>query len=263
MAPNLMIYKHSIVTFHDTIPFKCSTKSVKNILSAILYSFILEADKFLGTHFVTVSQDAKKDMCQFVDKFKIAGVIGNGWEHIKDVIVDDSVFERRLDIDRGQYYLAISSIAPHKNFEWIIQNAKKNPDVQYIIVGPKRPNLSTVSTNEFKDNVIYLGFQSDEVLKALIVNAKALISPSLYEGFGIPPLEALACGTKVIVSDIPVYHEIYGDAVAYLNPHDASLDLDSVDWDKDRSVEIKRVLETYTWKNAAKKWIDLMERMSK
>ena len=265
MAPGASWFRNSIVTNHDLreIVYDKLRFSLASMRTKFKSTVVIWLEKLLCNKIVTVSYVIEREINYFFKKQIVVDVIGNGWEHIEQRETDNSVFEKYQQIRVGGYYLAISSIAPHKNFKWIVENAKNNPDKQYVIVGGTNPKLWSSNEGDFKDNIIYLGFQSDEVLKALLVNAKALISPSLYEGFGIPPLEALACGTKVIVSDIPVYREIYGDAVVYLDPHDSSLDLDSVDWDKDRSGEIKRVLETYTWKNAAKKWIDLMERMSK
>jgi glycosyltransferase involved in cell wall biosynthesis len=61
---------------------------------------------------------------------------------------------------------------------------------------------------------------SDGELKSLYAHATAFVFPSLYEGFGLPPLEAMICGCPVIVSDIPPHREVCGEAALYCNPHD-------------------------------------------
>ena len=88
-------------------------------------------------------------------------------------------------------------------------------------------------------------------------NAKAFIQPSKYEGFGIPPLEALACNAKVIVSDIPVFHEIYGESVYYIDPDQYDVDLNELLMKKIQ--DNRAVLQKYTWKNAAKAWYKLLK----
>ena len=182
-------------------------------------------------------------------------VIGNGWEHMSEIVPDESVFEKN-GIRKGEYFLSVSNIAPHKNFEWIVENAASNPDNAYVVVG-KAPSQSWgTSTDIFHDNVIYLGYQSDEALKALLCHCKALIFPSQYEGFGIPPLEALACGAKAVVSDIPVMREIYGNAVHYLDPDRPDVSIEEL-----MSGELsnpQEVLSKYTWECAAQMWLKLI-----
>ena len=71
-----------------------------------------------------------------------------------------------------------------------------------------------------KEKIIEIIFPSDEKIINLYKYAKAFIFPSLYEGFGLPPLEAMAIGTPVLASDIPVLKEVYDNAVYFFNPYD-------------------------------------------
>ena len=99
------------------------------------------------------------------------------------------------------YVFALGSMAPHKNYKWIVEAAKKNPDIIFAVAGGKE--LTTFGTGgeiEEGNNLLYLGYISDEEAKALMINAMAFLFPSLYEGFGIPPFEAMAVGTEVIAS---------------------------------------------------------------
>ena len=83
------------------------------------------------------------------------------------------------------------------------------PDVEFIIAGGSNEKV-------FKSaGVRLIGYVSDEELMALYRHASVFVYPSLYEGFGIPPLEAMMCGCPVVVSDIKVFHEVYGDSVEY------------------------------------------------
>lgn len=262
-----MKYCNSIYVFHDAIPLEINNDlpMIREIKNKFLFWICLNLAFFFGKNFITVSNEALKSISNWcvLSRGKEISIIGNGWEHIDEIQNDDSVFGEFGNIRKGEYFLVLGNVLPHKNLRWIIDNAILYKDVHYVVVGNifSHFGIDMVRKLEKCENIIFVGYQSDERVKALMMGAKALVSPSLLEGFGIPPLEALACGTKVIVSDIPVHREIYGDAVAYLDPRNPGLDLNSVDWNKDRGVEVKRVLETYTWENATKKWEHLIRKI--
>ena len=153
----------------------------------------------------------------------------------------------------------MSSIAPHKNFGWIVENARLHPECQYVIAGKTDLRVWLDETDRFRGNVLYLGYQSDERVKALIENAKALVFPSRYEGFGIPPLEAIALGTPTIVSDIEVLREIYGNCASYLDPDDSSVSLDELLKSKRASSE--SLLKEHSWEAASRKWLRLIDKL--
>ena len=71
----------------------------------------------------------------------------------------------------------------------------------------------------YEDRIVFTGYVDDDALKQYVVQSDGMIFPSLYEGFGLPPLEALAAGIPVMCSDIPVLREIYKDKVTYFNPY--------------------------------------------
>jgi len=110
-------------------------------------------------------------------------------------------------------------------------------------------------------NVLFLGYISDAYMKWLMGHAKALLFPSRAEGFGIPPLEALALGRPAIVSDIPVLREIYGDTVHYIDPDQGTENLDALL--EEETADPAPVLEKYSWDRAADKWLALIrERLA-
>lgn len=91
------------------------------------------------------------------------------------------------------------------------------------IVGDKEGFLTGLDPADLQaEGVVFTGRVGDDALLAEIAGAKFLIQPSLYEGFGVPPLEALWLGTKPIISDIPVFREVYGDLdVVFFKGEDA------------------------------------------
>ena len=108
------------------------------------------------------------------------------------------------------------------------------------------------------DNVILLGYVSDEQVKALMQKCTAFVFPSYYEGFGIPPLEALSCGTKIIVSNAASLPEIYENTAYYINPDDTNINLKLL---LSKEVESSdKILERYQYKNAAITLCNLLKK---
>lgn len=263
LASKGVLYKNSISMIYDLRPLvygdgKISFKTIKTKAKF----FVSCKLSFLNSKIVVTLTDFTRNEIKRYARLNDIRVIGCGWEHMQHTQEDESVFNEYPDIKRGQYYFSVSSIAPHKNFSWIVENAKNNPDSQYVIVGKTDPRLWSDETSNFGNNIIYLGFQSDERVKALIKTSKGLLFPSLYEGFGIPPLEALACRTPAIVSNIPVMREIFGESVYYINPFEPNVDLTKCDAIYEGDVA-RKVLERYSWKNATKKWLNLIEGVLK
>jgi glycosyltransferase involved in cell wall biosynthesis len=97
-----------------------------------------------------------------------------------------------------------------------LQARSEGLSYKLVIIG-KKTNFRSVDneiiqyTGDDTDAVEFTGFISDEKLKLLIAEAALLVQPSLYEGFGIPPLEAMSMGTPALISGIPVFKEVYGD----------------------------------------------------
>jgi len=130
----------------------------------------------------------------------------------------------------NKYFLVVGERRPHKNLVRIIEAFKifrKRCTAKYdlIIVGKKYANYSEpekkISVLNLENDVILTGYVSDDWLPIYYQGAEALIFTSLYEGFGIPIAEAMACGTPVITSNISSMPEVAGDAALYVNPYDS------------------------------------------
>jgi glycosyltransferase involved in cell wall biosynthesis len=96
--------------------------------------------------------------------------------------------------------------------------ARDRPDIAFVKVGAAKANVFGDLHLNKPDNVIMPGRLSDEEILALYRNAVALVFPSLYEGFGIPPLEAMTLGCPVLASRIPPIEEVCGDSALYFDP---------------------------------------------
>lgn len=101
-----------------------------------------------------------------------------------------------------------------------------------------------------------LGFVSDEEAKTLMRDCRAFLFPTFYEGFGIPPLEAISAGAKqVVVSDTQVMHEIFGDGVIYVDPSNYNIELS--DFPEISETRILSLLKKYSWKKSAETLLKL------
>ena len=128
---------------------------------------------------------------------------------MKDIRHDKNIIHD-LCLSGKDFYFSLGSKSPHKNYKFIIECAKNNPDDIFVVSGNMNNSVfNNVKEEEEIKNVIYTGYLNDEQLVTLYKECKAFIFPSLYEGFGIPPLEALTVGCKkIILSNIPVFKEI-------------------------------------------------------
>src|SRR5262245_5547636 len=144
--------------------------------------------------------------------------------------------DRELIAQRYQvtypFILYAGRISPHKNLVRIIEafsalkasleKEEKYPDLKLIIIGDelsKHPDLRrTVIKSGVQNDVRFLGFVPIEVLRIFYDSAKIFVFPSLYEGFGLPPLEAMVHGTPVVTSNTSSLPEVVGNAAVLVNP---------------------------------------------
>lgn len=152
---------------------------------------------------------------------------------------------------KDNYFLYVGNAYPHKNVEVLIRAAAE-ADVLVLYVG--------------KNDYFYqrLGIipktVGDAQLSGLYRHAQALVFPSLMEGFGLPALEALANGCPVIVSDIPVFHEILGTSATYFDPHDAAaLTVILKNAVQKRPPVDSSIAEKYSWQKMARETLSIYE----
>ncbi len=126
---------------------------------------------------------------------------------------------------RAPYAIAYGLCDPRKNLGTLIEAwryvVRDVPDLELAIVGaPSSRTFSRNASTRGAPRIRYTGYLEDSALADLYAGASLFIYPSLYEGFGLPPLEAMLYGVPSVVSDIPVLREVYGDSVSYVDPYD-------------------------------------------
>ena len=173
-----------------------------------------------------------------------------------------------------QFILAVGTLEPRKNFGTLIKSfvliKSKLPDSKLVIVGKKGWKYSHIeeSLKEFKleNDVIFPGYMEAEDLRKMYAAATVFVFPSLYEGFGIPPLEAMACGCPVVSSNVASLPEVVGDAGILVEPKNARKIAESVisliENDQIRNMLIERGLrraEKFSWQKSAEAALAVFE----
>jgi len=167
------------------------------------------------------------------------------------------------------YLLSVASIDPRKNMAILLPVMQQHPEWQMKLVGSASHVFGTAFAEPVPNNVELMGYVDNNQLGQLYAEATAFVFPSLFEGFGIPPLEAMVMGCPVICSDIPVLREVLNDAPVYFQPQD-SADLEKAIEqvlnfsNEERSKWIqhgKQQAGKYSWSNSAKQLTSILSKI--
>ena len=233
------VRSRSVVTIHDCIhlmfPQYLPNRAAYAYARGTMWSAAKRSDRIL-----TVSEASKRDILHFfnVPPEKIA-VVYNGIDErfsIEPSPEDMARVRERFQLDHG-FVLYAGTIKPHKNLVRLIEafaalRKGEFRDLKLLIIGDeisKLPSLRrAVHSHKLHKHVRFLGFLPDEALAALYRLAAVFVFPSLYEGFGLPPLEAMASGTPVVTSNVSSLPEVAGDAAILVDPYDVGSIVDGV-----------------------------------
>lgn len=175
-------------------------------------------------HMGTVSAFSRAELSQSLhipaERFT---VIPNSAEHIAGTVPDAGILAR-LGLTSGSYFLAVGSMTRNKNIALAIEASKllARPDYPLVVVGGGNHQVFGDSGSAQANGAIMAGRLSDAEVAGLYQHATAFVFPSLYEGFGVPPLEAMTFGCPVLASTAGAVVETCGDAARYFDPHDAA-----------------------------------------
>jgi glycosyltransferase involved in cell wall biosynthesis len=218
----LLTLRRNIITIHDAAIylFSGSYKFKFRLWYKILYRLSSIANKTI----FTVSAHSKTQLKKIFKNNEFV-VLYNSSEHFINTAYETPILSK-LDLEPQLFLLVVASFNPTKNLSRLIEAFTKfNYSVKHVklvVVGSMNKRVfSKVNFNShLHSNVIFAGKLDDQDLSVLYKNALAFIFPSIHEGFGIPPLEAMKCGCPVLASDISSIPEVCGDAALYFNPYD-------------------------------------------
>lgn len=221
-----------VVTIHDLILKKFPTRRTSTLspirywLKNIAYQIVISSALKRARKIITVSDYTKKDILKY---FKInPGKIEVIYEGASAPMINlkSQLNFKKFGISKP-YLLYVGNAYPHKNLKRLIlafKELKKEKDLQLILVGEMDhfyKRLKKFIHNSLfiiHDSIIFTDFVSDKELSALYQNASCYVFPSLCEGFGLPPLEAMSLGLPVVSSSSTCLPEILGQAAIYFNP---------------------------------------------
>ena len=182
------------------------------------------------------SQATKNDLCSYrkdidPDRVVVTPLAASEIFYPNHDIDEQRRVRRKYGIPDNPYILSLSTLEPRKNIDHTIRcfaqliQQEHLPDLNLVLVGTKGWNYEKIfeeilAKPEIRDRIFVTGYADDEDLSAIYSGALAFVYPSLYEGFGLPPLEAMQCGVPVITSNTSSLPEVVGDAGIMVSPTD-------------------------------------------
>ncbi|MBM4277113.1 MAG: glycosyltransferase family 4 protein [Deltaproteobacteria bacterium] len=208
-------YPRKIVTIHDLSFLRHPEWFSRRYF--YLYRFLTPRIARHSLKIVTVSEFSKKEIIRLlgVPEEKVAVVYNapsqsfTGGENL---------------LEKEDFILSVCSFNPRKNIQSLIEafTRLKAKGLKLIIAGSWHPSFRSMEISEkisHNANIIFKGHVADDELLRLYKRALMLVYPSFYEGFGLPPVEAMACGCPVVVSNTSSLPEVCGDAACYVDPY--------------------------------------------
>ena len=187
---------------------------------------------------------AGKELSKWLPGAKVSHPVYPGVE-IPDLTNHNGV-SRDIDI------IYVGRLRAHKNVDILLRNARPEWKIAIIGSGDERENLEKLAA-DLGLQVDFMGAVTDEVKWKTLHRTKLMVFPSSFEGFGMPPLEAIASGCNILCSDIPIFREIYGDAVEYFDLSNPAI-TEQIEHLLNASAKTNdSLVEKYSWNNSGQK----------
>ncbi|WP_343567415.1 glycosyltransferase family 1 protein [Sphingobacterium sp.] len=256
-----VFYKNKITTIHDLSFFHEPKWFSKGYY--YFYKFFTPIAAKYCRQILTVSEFSKAEIIKYLN-------INPG--HVTVVYNGNSFtesYDKRNDGDK-RFILGVSSLDPRKNHQLLLKafvEVSKKTDLDLVLVGKaeKHFNFDFNMSEIDPARVHFTGYISDAELRKLYRKASLFVYPSLYEGFGIPPLEAIYYRCPILISDIPVFQEIFHESAIFFDPQSAAdleqkilLCLNNLDKIILSDEQRDFILEKFSWGKSALKIIELL-----
>lgn len=265
-------------TIHDLIPiahpewFRDGDQTMREVLKK------LPPDGWV----TTVSQASKDDFCAYTgfDPNRVVPIRLAASETLFYPVENPNVIQKvrqQFGLGDAPYLLSLATLEPRKNtthlvqcFAELIESGEVDSDVKLVLVGTKgwKVNELLNASERLASRVVVTGFVPDQYLAPLYAGATAFVYPSLYEGFGLPPLEAMQCGLPVITSNVSSLPEVVGDAALLVSPTDKDALNDAIlkllrseTLRHELSIRAKQQASLFSWEKFIDEHIALYNRM--
>lgn len=208
-----------VVTIHDLI-FK-KYPSFYNRIDRFIYSKKTKYACQRAQKIISVSEQTKKDLINYfnINPEKIEVIYQSCHKAFKSKLKNENILKKHQI--PNDFILYVGTIEKRKNLNFILKAIRKNPEINLVCIGEKKSYyndvLNFITEHKIKNNINFLKLNSVNDLSDIYKKAKCLVYPSIYEGFGIPIIEALYSEIPVITTDKPVFKEAGGDYCIYIN----------------------------------------------
>ena len=267
--------KFRVVTIHDA--FHLAFYDTLNFMQKIYAKTIFNQALSRSDIVLSVSDFSRSEILKYAKTDKNIFVAPNA--------IDEGHFNHHCDSnaleavakDYGlpeDFVLFVGNVKPHKNLKNLLFALEKM-DLNLVIVGKKDGFITgdsviseIIRRKSLSDHIFFTGYVKDADIAAIYNLAKLFVFPSLYEGFGIPPLEAQACSCPVVCSNAASLPEVCGDSVVYFDPNDIEdmrNKIQTVLNDKNLQNELRAKgfenVKRFSWERSAKQIIEIMESL--
>jgi len=276
--PLLLCGTYRVATVHDVIPYVYPRTS--STLDLLIYRLWLPLVAARLDAIITVSKQSRSDIVQHLrvkpERVVVIPEAASARYHPVDwAQIQPVLNSHRID---APYILYVGSIEPRKNLSRLLEAYAElrrwSTRWKLLVVGARRWKSSsvfkTVERLGLSPHVIFAGFVPEQDLPALYSGASLVAFPSLYEGFGLPVLEAMACGTPVVTSNNSSLPEVAGDAAILVDPYDVAALTEAMRQvlsDTDLAAELRTrglaQVAQFTWDRTAREVIAVYEMVTR
>lgn len=273
-------FRPFIVTIHDLILIKHPTQRATTLspfiykIKNFAYRIVIKLAAIRAKKIITVSEYTKNDIINVL-KVKAEKIIityeGVSKKFVQCDLSKQEVILLKYKINKP-FILYVGNAYPHKNLEGLIdaffELLNKRKELKLVLVGKEDYFYKRVKEySKDNENIIFPGYVPDEELCVVYKNAEAYVFPSLFEGFGLPPLEAMIQGCPVVSSNKTCLPEILGNAALYFNPDDEKDVIEKIDniiFNDDLKEKFVKQgheqIKKYNWDDCAKDTFDLYKK---
>jgi glycosyltransferase involved in cell wall biosynthesis len=219
----IFYFGKAVTTMHDLITVRFANPAKNRFVFAVkqrVYVWVIKIAARKSLALIAPSEYVKDDVAKFTHtnsrKITVTYEAGNQVDAAPEVV---------SELADAQFIMYLGRPTPHKNLPRLVeaytQLKAKHPDLKLVLAGRKDANYRRIARDVRRqeiDGVLFTGYITDGQLRWLYEHCAAYVFPSLSEGFGLPGLEAMACGAPVVSSNATCLPEVYGDAAHYFDP---------------------------------------------